>query len=92
MSYTEQSLLVTTVGDDRTIVLPDSIPSGATIGIVVLSHVPRRNSTRKERFKAALADIESAIVRSQHEPLTLPSDTEFDALIERARKEPYPAK
>lgn len=61
MSYTEQSLLVTTVGDDRTIVLPDSVPSGATVGIVVLSTATVPALTRKERFKAALVEIEAAI-------------------------------
>jgi len=88
MNYTEQPLLVTTVGDDRTIVLPDSVPSGATIGIVVLSSPPDHNLTRKERFKAALAEIEAAILHSQRDPIDLPSDSDFDALIERARKEP----
>jgi hypothetical protein len=87
MSYTEQSLLVTMVGDDRTIVLPDSVPSGATIGIVVLSTVPTPVLTRKERFKGALVEIETAIVHSQHDPIKFPSDDDFDALIERTRKE-----
>ncbi|MCL4863328.1 MAG: hypothetical protein KJZ93_28240 [Caldilineaceae bacterium] len=89
MTFIEQPLLVTTVGDDRTIVLPDSIPSGATIGIVVLSDRPKRKLTRKERFKAALTEIEAAIIRSQQEPIDLPADAEFNALIERARKEPH---
>lgn len=89
MTYTEQPLLVTTVGDDRTIILPSSVPSGAKIGIVVLSDVPKRKLTRKERFKAALAEIEMAMSRDQHTPITLPSKTEFDALIERARKESH---
>lgn len=89
MSYTEQSLLVTTVGDDRTIVLPDSVPSGATVGIVVLSTATVPALTRKERFKAALVEIEAAITHSQHDPIPLPVDDDFDALIERARKEPH---
>ena len=90
MKYTEQPLLVTTVGDDRTIVLPASVPSGATIGIVVLSNTPEHKLTRKERFKAALVEIEAAIAHSQREPITLPADAEFNALIERARKESRP--
>jgi hypothetical protein len=88
MNYTEQSLLVTTIGEDRTLVLPDSIPGGATIGIIVLSNVPRRQLTRKERFQAALAEIEAAIIRGKHDPIQLPSDAELNALVERARKEP----
>jgi hypothetical protein len=92
MNYTEQPLLVTTVGNDRTIVLPDSVPSGATIGIVILTSPPERQLTRKERFKAALAEIEAAITHSQREPIALPSDGDFDALIERARKEPSTTK
>ena len=88
MTYTEQPLLVTTVGEDRTIVLPASVPNGATIGIMVLSDGPKRTLTRKARFKAALAEIETAITRSQSEPITLPSAEEFYALIERARKDP----
>lgn len=91
MNYTEQSLLVTTVNDDHTIVLPDSIPSGAKVGIILLSDAPQRVLTRKERFKAALSEIERAIKRSHIEPIKLPSPSEFDALIERARKEPHPA-
>ena len=91
MTYTEQSLLITTVGDDRIIVLPDSIPRGATIGIVVLADKPKRKLTRKESFKAALSEIEAAITHSQHAPITLPSDTEMNRLIERARKELHSA-
>jgi hypothetical protein len=91
MTFTEQPLLVTTVGDDRTIVLPDSIPSGAQIGIVLLSSGQDELRTRKERFKAALAEIEAAILHSQREPIPFPSDAEFDDLIERARKEPTPS-
>lgn len=87
MSYTERPLLVTTVGDDRTIVLPDSVPSGATTGIVVLANPPQAKLTRKGRFKAALTEIEAALVRSRHEPRPLPDQAEFNALIERARKE-----
>lgn len=87
MSYTEQSLLVTTVGDDRTIVLPDSVPSGATVGIVVLSTATVPALTRKERFKAALVEIEAAITHSQRDPLLLPSDYDFNKLVEYARKE-----
>lgn len=87
MTYTEQPLLVTTVGDDRTLVLPDSIPSGATVGIVVLTESPTRPLLRKDRFKVALAEIETAIVHSQQNPLSLPDAPEFDALIERTRKE-----
>ena len=91
MTFTEQSLFVTTVGDDHTIVLPDSVPSGAKIGIVILSDTPKLTLTRKERFKAALAEIERALIRSQTEPIILPSSSEFNALIERARKETNPA-
>ena len=67
MTYTEHPLLVTTVGRDRTVILPDSIPSGATIGIVVLSNEPEYLLTRKERFKAALAEIEKAVARANKE-------------------------
>lgn len=88
MTYTEQPLLVTTVGEDRTIVLPDSVPNGATIGIIVLSSRPKRMLSRKERFKAALVEIEAAIEHSKHAPIPLPTDTEMTRLIERARKEP----
>ena len=87
MSYTEETLLVTTVGDDRTIVLPDSVPSGSTVGIFVLPKRGKQKLNRKERFKAALVEIEAAITHSQHEPITLPSAAELTALVERARKE-----
>lgn len=88
MTYTEHPLLVTTVGDDRALVLPDSVPSGATIGIVVFTEPPSSPLSRQERFKAALAEIEAATLHSQQTPLSMPDDAEFDALIERARKEP----
>ncbi len=87
MTFTEQPLLVTTVGNDRTLVLPDSVPTGATIGIVVLTETSSRHLSRKECFKAALAEIEVAMLHSQQNPLPMPADTEFDALIKRARKE-----
>lgn len=86
MSYTEHPLLVTTVGEDRTFVLPDSIPGGATIGIIVLANTPKRPLTRKGCFQAALAEIEAAIIRSKHEPIRLPSDAELNALIERPQR------
>lgn len=87
MSYTEHPFLVATVGEDHTLVLPNSIPSGATVGIVVLAERPSRPLSRKERFRAALAEIEAATIHSQQNPLLMPSDAEFDALIDRARKE-----
>jgi hypothetical protein len=87
MNYSEQLLLVTTVGEDRTLVLPDSIPGGATIGIIVLSNSPGHQLTRKERFKAALAEIKAAMIRGKHEPICSPSDDKLNVLIERARKE-----
>ncbi|MDQ3250456.1 MAG: hypothetical protein M3Q45_14765 [Chloroflexota bacterium] len=87
MNYIEQPLLVTTVGEDRTIVLPDSVPNGATIGIIVLSNLLERKVARTERFKAALAEIEVAITHSQVQPIALPAAAEFDALVQRARKE-----
>jgi len=89
MAYTEETLLVTTIGDDRTIVLPDTVPSGSTVGIFVLSNGGKRKLNRKERFKAALAEIEAAISHSEREPIILPSAAELTALVERARKEPF---
>ena len=62
MNYSERALLVTAVGDDRTIVLPASIPRGATIGIVVLSNPPTSEASRKARFKAALAEAVNAFL------------------------------
>ncbi len=60
---------------------------GATIGIVVLSTATVPALTRKERFKAALVEIEAAITHSRLDPIKFPSDDDFDALIERTRKE-----
>lgn len=90
MNYSERALLVTAVGDDRTIVLPARIPIGATIGIVVLSNPPPPEASRKARFKAALAEIETAVARSKREPINALPDAEFNALIERARKDSTP--
>ncbi len=91
MSFTEQALPITTVGDDHTIILPNSVPNGATIGILALSDVPKRKLTRTERFKLALAEIERAMERNQSEPITLPPPSEFNALVERVCKEAKPA-
>ena len=90
MNYSERALLVTAVGDEHTIVLPASILSGSTVGIVVLSEPPALESSSKARFKAALAEIEAAVAHSERVPLPMLPGAQFDALIERARKDSSP--
>jgi hypothetical protein len=82
-------MYVATVAEDHTVALPEHLPIGTRVGIIILP-VSSENGAlaRKARFEAALADITAAIAHSRSEPITLPPDEEFDTLIEDARKAP----
>ena len=70
---------------DHTIVLPEEMPVGATVVVIVLpTPAPSldEEAARRARFGATLAAIRAAM--SQGTP-PLPPEAELDALIEKAR-------
>lgn len=80
------SAYITTVGPDRTIVLPPEMPVGMTVAVVV---VPSDTSepedeARRARFEATVSAIRAASASSTVEPPI--SDDELTTLVERARK------
>jgi hypothetical protein len=76
---------VSTVGDDRTITLPDDIPAGATVAVFVLPpKAVEAEVARQARFAAMLDAIRAAIASGESPPEM--SDEELDARIERARR------
>ncbi|BCX05250.1 MAG: hypothetical protein KatS3mg053_3188 [Candidatus Roseilinea sp.] len=82
-------MYVATVDEDHKVALPEHLPVGTRVGIIILPFSSESGAlARKAHFEAALADIEAAIDRSRAEPITLPPDEEIDALIEDARKAP----
>jgi hypothetical protein len=78
---------VTKVGSDHTIVLPDEMPIGATVAIIVVptGAASGDDAARRARFAETLAAIRAA---SAGRPQPAISDGELDALIEKARKAP----
>jgi len=83
MSLTET--YISTVDTSRTIILPDSVPVGARVAIVLLpaEEVSDVHTSRAARFAAVLDAIRAA----QEAGFTPPklSDTEIDARVERVR-------
>jgi hypothetical protein len=76
--------VVSTVKPDRTIVLPDAIPIGAKIAVVVLpSEESQEDTDRAIRFQVVMDTIRNAI-NSDFEPPEI-SDTELNQLIDEAR-------
>jgi hypothetical protein len=69
---------------DHTIVLPEEMPVGATVAVIVLPQ-PNEEAARRARFEATLAAIRAAM--SGGAP-PLPSEAELEALIEKARHTP----
>jgi hypothetical protein len=69
---------------DHTIVLPEEMPVGATVAVIVLPQ-PNGEAARRARFEATLAAIRAAM--SEGTP-PLPSEAELEALIEKARHTP----
>jgi hypothetical protein len=83
---------IVTVGDDRIVRLPDTIPAGTTVAVVVIpcEEAPYESSdeaTRKMRFDLALKAVREAIEHGYG--TNLPSDEEITRLIEEARKHPH---
>lgn len=78
---------VTIVAADHTVVVPDDVPVGATIAIIVVPFTTKANDdARRARFADTLSAIRLAM---KHESSTAsPSDHELDMLVEKARKAP----
>lgn len=73
---------------DHTIVLPEEMPVGATVAVIVLpvpATQPDNEAARRARFNATLAAIRAAM--SAGAP-PLPSEAELEALIQKARHTP----
>ena len=77
---------VATVPTDRTIQLPEDVPVGATVAVLLLpSHVSADDDVaRRERFARTRAALRAAAERKTH-PAAV-DDATLDALIDRARR------
>lgn len=82
---TTKSAFVSTVNPDRTIVLPDAIPVGAKVAVVVLTseELDEEETARNLRFEIVMDSIRTAI-NSGFEPPEI-SDKELKKLINEAR-------
>jgi hypothetical protein len=79
---------VATVGADHTIVVPEDIPIGTTVAVIVMpsESVKMSEEARHARFAETLAAIrEASLQYSEETPI---SDADLDALIKKARKLP----
>jgi hypothetical protein len=78
---------ITVVTADRTIVLPDDMPIGAKVAVVIMPSersLPNEDDARRERFAKTLAAIKAAV--ESEESLSAMPDDALDELIEKARK------
>jgi len=78
---------ITKVGSDHTIVLPDEMPVGATVAVIVVPAdiTAADDAARRARFAETLTAIRDASAGGSRPAI---SDGELDALIEKARKAP----
>jgi hypothetical protein len=76
------STFVTTVPADRTITVPDQIPPGARVVIVVLDS--QDETARSERFEATKRAIRAALDGTSRSPEI--DDAALDALVRAARR------
>jgi len=75
---------ISTVDETRTIALPDTIPVGARVAVMVMPGKPGEDSPeRRLRFERVMEAIQAAI-REGFTPPAI-SDEEYDARIEMAR-------
>jgi hypothetical protein len=77
---------ISVVDKSRTITLPDSVPIGARVAVVLLpgEEKPEARSTRAARFATVMEAIRAAIADGFTPPEI--SDAELDARIDCARK------
>ena len=77
---------VATVRPDHTVVLPEEMPIGSTVMVIVLPSkavAPENDPTRAARFEATLAAVKAAMENPIPNP---PTDEELKAMVEKARK------
>jgi hypothetical protein len=89
----ETTAYITVVGEDHLLSLPDSIPTGATVAVVILpssdtmlAQSEREETVRQAHFAAVMEAINA--VASKPAPADQYTDAELDAIIEKARKAP----
>lgn len=76
---------LSTVGATRTIALPDTIPVGTRVAVMVMSDEPAAdNPERRLRFDRVMTAIQAAIKEGFSSPAI--SDAELDSRIDRARR------
>ena len=92
----ETTAYITVVEDDHLIAIPHTIPTGATVAVVIVSpsdivfrSPEREESMRQAHFTAVTKAINSVV----HKPAPADhyTDAGLDALIEKARKAPQSA-
>ena len=83
---TTTSAFVSTVNADRTIVLPEGIPVGAKVAVVLLpsDETQEESAARNMRFQKVMDAIRAAINNNFAAPSI--SDKELEQLIEEARQ------
>ncbi len=83
---TTTSAYVSTVRGDRTILLPDGIPIGAKVAVVLLpsEEIDEERTLRNMRFQKVMDAIRSAMNSNFTAPTV--SDRELDQLIDEARQ------
>ncbi len=88
MAIEMTSVYFTTVGSDRTIVLPDEMPVGATVAVIIMPTGASQadDAARRARFAETLSAIRAA--SAQEAAQSEIADGDLDALIETARKAP----
>ena len=79
---------IATVRPDHTVELPEEMPVGATVMVIVVppkAVAPENDPARAIRFAATLAAIKAAI---ENPVSNVPTDEELKVLVEKARKTP----
>jgi len=96
--FDETTAYIAVVEADHLIAVPQSIPTGSTVAVVVLpssdAMLPRRQSTidAEQLCQAHFAAVREALtaVAGKPAPADQYTDEELDALIEKARKASRP--
>jgi len=76
---------ITKVDADRTIHLPESVPNGATVAVIVMPPDWQDEEARQARFTAALKEIEH-LAAKESEPSAI-SNQDLNKLVRKLRKE-----
>ena len=76
---------ITKVDASRTIHLPDTVPDGATVAVIVMPADWSEEEVRQSRFTAALKEIESLVAKKSDSSVV--SDQGLNKLVRKLRKE-----